>query len=114
MLVHTPHLQDKYKGTRMILDMVADEPRPCTAPESVLIDHVEEHTVGAAWMRATGWPTLYPTSSAGTPQRAVDIVERFGGERICTDSAAKLGRVPAIGSARVHSGNTYSRPLPRS
>ena len=89
VLVHTPHLQDKYKGTRMILDMIAENGR--VAPERVLIDHVEEHTVGAA-LDAGHWVgmTLYPTTKC-TPQRAADIVERFGGERICANSAADWG-----------------------
>ena len=43
MLIHTPHLEDKYKGTRMIIDMLRGDRR--VSPERVLIDHVEEHTV---------------------------------------------------------------------
>ena len=40
ILIHTP-LEDKYKGTRMIIDMLADDRR--VKPEHVLIDHVQEH-----------------------------------------------------------------------
>ncbi|MEP0844759.1 MAG: TatD family hydrolase [Phycisphaerae bacterium] len=89
ILVHTPHLQDKYKGTRMILDMLAGDAR--IDPRRVLIDHVEEHTVAAA-LDAGHWAgmTLYPTTKC-TPQRAADIVERFGGERLCVNSAADWG-----------------------
>ena len=43
VLVHTPHLADKYPGTRMILDMIRDDRR--IAAERVCIDHVEEHTI---------------------------------------------------------------------
>ncbi len=43
ILIHTPHLEDKYKGTRMIIDMLRGDRR--VQPERVLIDHVEEHTV---------------------------------------------------------------------
>ena len=43
VLVHTPHLADKYQGTRMILDMLRDDQR--IHPERVCIDHVEEHTI---------------------------------------------------------------------
>ncbi|MFM8581863.1 MAG: TatD family hydrolase, partial [Planctomycetaceae bacterium] len=46
ILIHTPHLQDKFKGTRMIVDMLLDDRR--VRPERVLIDHVEEHTVRLA------------------------------------------------------------------
>ncbi len=52
VLIHTPHLQDKYKGTRMIVDMLAE--RSDIPSERVLIDHVEEHTVRLAKRRATG------------------------------------------------------------
>jgi len=38
ILIHTPHLQDKYKGTRMIIDMLTSDSR--IAPGRVLIDHV--------------------------------------------------------------------------
>ena len=27
ILIHTPHLEDKYKGTRMIVDMLKNDPR---------------------------------------------------------------------------------------
>jgi predicted metal-dependent TIM-barrel fold hydrolase len=89
ILVHTPHLQDKYKGTRMILDMVRDQPR--IRAERVLIDHVEEHTIEPA-LEAGHWVgmTLYPTTKC-TPQRAADLVERYGSERICVNSAGDWG-----------------------
>ncbi len=89
ILVHTPHLQDKYKGTRMILDMIADQSR--ITPERVLIDHVEEHTIAPA-LDAGHWVgmTLYPTTKC-TPQRAADMIERFGSECICVNSAGDWG-----------------------
>ena len=43
ILVHTPHLEDKLKGTRLTLDVLKNDPR--IRPERVIIDHVEEHTV---------------------------------------------------------------------
>ena len=43
ILVHTPHLEDKLKGTRLILDVLKSDRR--IRPERVIIDHVEEHTV---------------------------------------------------------------------
>ena len=46
ILIHTPHLEDKYKGTRMIVDMLKNDKR--IKPERVCIDHVEEHTVRLA------------------------------------------------------------------
>src|SRR5919199_770494 len=46
ILIHTPHLEDKYKGTRMIVDMLKGDRR--VKPQRVCIDHVEEHTVRLA------------------------------------------------------------------
>jgi uncharacterized protein len=89
VLVHTPHLVDKYQGTRMILDMVKDEPR--IAPERVLIDHVEEHTIRPA-LDAGHWVgmTLYPITKC-TPARAADMIEMYGSDRIMVNSAGDWG-----------------------
>src|SRR5438093_1187364 len=46
ILVHTPHLEDKLKGTRLIVDLLKSDTR--IRPERVIIDHVEEHTVRLA------------------------------------------------------------------
>lgn len=89
ILIHTPHLEDKYQGTRMILDMLKADSR--LDPGRVLVDHVEEHTIGA--VREAGfWAgmTLYPVSKC-TPARAVDMIERFGPERLCVNSAGDWG-----------------------
>jgi predicted metal-dependent TIM-barrel fold hydrolase len=90
VLVHTPHLVDKYKGTRMILDMVR-EYRDAIAPERVCIDHVEEHTIKPA-LDAGHWVgmTLYPTTKC-TPARAADLIEVYGTERILVNSAGDWG-----------------------
>lgn len=90
ILIHTPHLEDKYKGTRMIIDMLKGDKR--VNPERVLIDHVEEHTVRHAldngfWCAMT----LYPTTKC-TPQRAADIIEMVGTERIMCNSAGDWGK----------------------
>ncbi|MCH7873658.1 MAG: TatD family hydrolase [Planctomycetes bacterium] len=89
ILVHTPHLADKYRGTRMILDILSGDLR--VRPERVLIDHVEEHTIKPA-LDAGFWVgmTLYPVSKC-TPDRAVDMIERFGTERIMANSAGDWG-----------------------
>ena len=88
VLIHTPHLQDKYQGTRMILDMLADH---LINRERVLVDHVEEHTIGAV-LDAGYWAgmTLYPVTKC-TPSRAVDMIEKFGAERLCVNSAGDWG-----------------------
>ena len=86
VLIHTPHLEDKLKGTRIIMDMILSEPR--IKPERVLIDHAEEHTIGE--IREKGFwygLTLYPHSK-GSPERAVDAVEIYGPDRVCINSSA--------------------------
>lgn len=89
VLVHTPHLADKYQGTRMILDMVRDQRG--LDPGRVLIDHVEEHTVRPA-LEAGHWVgmTLYPITKC-TPARAADLIETFGVERVMVNSAGDWG-----------------------
>ena len=89
VLIHTPHLQDKYKGTRMIIDMLREQSG--VAPGRICIDHVEEHTVRLA--REGGYwcgMTLYPTTKC-TPSRAADIIERYGTDRIMVNSAGDWG-----------------------
>jgi predicted metal-dependent TIM-barrel fold hydrolase len=89
VLVHTPHLEDKSKGTRLILDVLKNEPR--IRPERVLIDHVEEHTVKMVLDRGH-WAgmTLYPISKC-TPARAVDILDVHGHDRLWMNSACDWG-----------------------
>ncbi|HEV2968777.1 MAG TPA: metal-dependent hydrolase [Pirellulales bacterium] len=89
ILIHTPHLDDKYKGTRMILDMLADF--RSLDRQRVLVDHVEEHTIRLV-LEQGYWAgmTLYPVSKC-TPERAVDMVEMYGPERLLVNSAGDWG-----------------------
>jgi len=89
ILIHTPHLEDKYLGTRMILDMLADFPK--LDHSRVLVDHVEEHTIRHV-LDAGHWAgmTLYPVSKC-TPARAADMVEMYGPERLLVNSAGDWG-----------------------
>jgi predicted metal-dependent TIM-barrel fold hydrolase len=89
ILIHTPHLEDKRKGTRMILDALANFSR--LNREKVIIDHVEEHT--AALVLDQGYwagMTLYPESKC-TPNRAIDMLETLGTERLWLNSACDWG-----------------------
>jgi predicted metal-dependent TIM-barrel fold hydrolase len=89
ILVHTPHLEDKLKGTRLILAALKNDRR--IQPDRVIIDHVEEHTLRL--VREAGfWAglTLYPESKC-TPARAVDMLEVFGTDRIWMNSACDWG-----------------------
>jgi uncharacterized protein len=89
ILIHTPHLEDKYLGTRMILDMLIGDSR--IDRNRVLVDHVEEHTIRPV-LEAGFWAgmTLYPVTKC-TPERAADMVERYGPERLCVNSAGDWG-----------------------
>lgn len=86
--VHTPHLEDKHKGTRVIVDALLEYGLD---PGRVLIDHAEEHTVemilgNGFW---TGL-TLYPQTKV-SPERAIDMLEMHGPERVCVASACDWG-----------------------
>ena len=89
ILVHTPHLEDKLKGTRLILDALKSDQR--IKPGRVIIDHVEEHTIQLV-LDAGMWAgmTLYPESKC-TPPRAVDMIEVWGNERVWMNSACDWG-----------------------
>jgi hypothetical protein len=89
ILVHTPHLEDKLKGTRLIVDALKGDRR--IKPERVIIDHVEEHTIALA-LDAGFWAgmTLYPDSKCSAA-RAVDMIETYGTERLWMNSACDWG-----------------------
>lgn len=89
ILIHTPHLADKYQGTRMILDMLNGDSR--IDRKRVLVDHVEEHTIQAV-LDAGYWAgmTLYPVTKC-TPERAADMIEKFGPDRLLANSAGDWG-----------------------
>jgi hypothetical protein len=89
ILVHTPHLEDKFKGTRLIVDLLRSDTR--INPSRVIIDHVEEHTVKLV-LDAGMWAgmTLYPDSKC-TPARAVDMIEMHGNERVWMNCACDWG-----------------------
>jgi len=89
ILVHTPHLEDKLKGTRLIIDVLKSDSR--IKAERCIIDHVEEHTVQMV-LDAGFWAgmTLYPESKC-TAARASDIIEMYGNERLWMNSACDWG-----------------------
>jgi uncharacterized protein len=98
ILIHTPHLEDKYKGTRVIVETLASDRR--VTPDRVLVDHAEEHTLPIIQERGF-WAgiTLYPQTKV-SPQRAVDMIEVFGSDRICVASACDWG--PSAPTAVAH------------
>lgn len=88
ILIHTPHLQDKVRGTNRTLAVLRNLN---VNPERVWIDHVEEHTIRKP-LDAGYWVgfTLYPITKC-TPRRAVDMLEMYGRERILVNSSADWG-----------------------
>lgn len=87
--IHTPHLEDKHKGTRLIVEALLSYRQ--LDPSRVMVDHAEEHTIemildNGFW---TGL-TLYPQTKV-SPERAIDIFERYGAERIICASACDWG-----------------------
>ena len=89
VLIHTPHLEDKLKGTRLILDSLGNFSK--LDRNKVIIDHVEEHTV-APVLESGYWAgmTLYPHSKCSL-DRAIDILEIHGPEHLWMNSACDWG-----------------------
>ncbi len=87
--IHTPHLEDKWKGTKVIVETLAADDR--IDPARVMVDHAEEHTIEMILEQGfwTGL-TLYPTTKV-SPGRAVDMIEIHGPDRICVASACDWG-----------------------
>ncbi|MGI9174518.1 MAG: TatD family hydrolase [Rhodothermales bacterium] len=90
ILIHTPHLEDKYKGTKTIVNTLVQDGR--VRPERIAVDHVEEHTVEMVLSEGF-WAgiTLYPITKC-SPARAIDMIEMYGHERIYVASACDWGR----------------------
>jgi len=87
VLIHLPHVE-KLKGTERTLALVRDFGFP---EEQVLVDHNTEETIPL--VKETGcWAghTIY-TRTKLTPERAADILDRFGTERMLINSAADWG-----------------------
>jgi len=95
ILIHTPHLEDKYKGTKVTIDGLQKFKN--MDPSRVLIDHAEEHTVEMILSEGfyTGL-TLYPNTKVSLA-RACDIVERYGPDRVIVNSACDWG--PSVPTA---------------
>jgi predicted metal-dependent TIM-barrel fold hydrolase len=86
--VHTPH-RDKAAGTRRSLDVVRGAG---LAPELVVIDHLNEMTVGmvaesGCWMGFS----IYPDTKMD-PDRMVAILRTYGTDRVLVNSAADWGK----------------------
>jgi len=87
VMVHSPH-RDKKRGIVRSLDLARQVGLPMT---KLVIDHNNEETV-ADTLDAGAWAafTIYPHTKMGS-ERMVEIVSRYGPERILVDSSADWG-----------------------
>jgi hypothetical protein len=87
VMVHSPH-RDKKRGILRSLDVAAE----CGVPMGkLIIDHNNEETVEDTLGRGA-WAafTIYPNTKMGS-QRMVEIVRKYGPERVIVDSSADWG-----------------------
>lgn len=87
VMVHTPH-RDKKRGTSRSMDIAIEQGLD---PTRIVIDHNNEETVQEVLDRGF-WAafTLYPHTKMGN-ERMVEIVRKYGSERIFCDSSADWG-----------------------
>lgn len=87
VMIHTPH-RDKKQGTTRSMDVVLEHGLD---PTRVTIDHNNEETVQEVLDRGF-WAafTLYPKTKMGN-ERMVEVVRKFGSDRIIVDSSADWG-----------------------
>ena len=85
--VHTPH-RDKKKGTELSMAIALEHG---IDPSMVIIDHNNEETVESVLDQGF-WAafTIYPFTKMGN-ERMVEIVKKYGSERIMVNSAADWG-----------------------
>lgn len=94
-LVHTPH-RDKLAGTARTLDVVRASG---IAPHMVAVDHLNETNAGmvkdaGAWLGFS----IYPDTKMDEA-RMVEILRRYGTERVLVNSAADWGRSDPLKTA---------------
>ncbi len=87
VMIHTPH-RNKKQGTSRSMDVCLEHG---LLPSKVVVDHNNEETVQEVLDRGF-WAafTIYPNTKMGN-ERMVDIVRKYGPERIIVDSAADWG-----------------------
>ncbi|MBA3939314.1 MAG: TatD family hydrolase [Planctomycetes bacterium] len=87
VMIHTPH-RDKKKGTSLSMDICLEH--GLTAGQ-VVVDHNNEETVKECLDRGF-WAafTIYPKTKMGN-ERMVEVVRKYGRERIIVDSSADWG-----------------------
>lgn len=87
VMVHSPH-RDKKRGVLLSLEIAQEHGLPM---ERLVIDHNTEETIDDT-LRFGAWAafTLYPHTKMDS-DRMVEIVKKYGSERIIVDSSADWG-----------------------
>jgi predicted metal-dependent TIM-barrel fold hydrolase len=87
VMIHTPH-RNKKAGTSRSMDICEEHG---LAPGMVVVDHNNEETVQECLDRGF-WAafTIYPKTKMGN-ERMVEVVRRYGSNRIIVDSSADWG-----------------------
>jgi predicted metal-dependent TIM-barrel fold hydrolase len=87
VMIHTPH-RDKKRGTSRSMDVCLEHG---LTPPQVIVDHNNEETVKEVLDRGF-WAafTIYPKTKMGN-ERMVEVVRKYGSERIIVDSSADWG-----------------------
>ena len=106
VLVHTPH-RDKKEGTKYIIQIIQEMG---VDQKMVLIDHNTEETLPVVLNESDcmAGHSIYPNTKM-TEDRMVELVKRFGSERIVINSAANWGvsdplKVPSTARAMREAG----------
>lgn len=87
VLVHTPH-RNKKEGTSKSMDVCMEMGMD---PSQVIIDHCNEETVEEVLDRGFWCAfSIYPNTKMGN-ERMVEVVKKYGHQRIIIDSAADWG-----------------------
>ncbi len=105
VMVHSPH-RDKKRGIQRSLSVAKEYGQPMA---KLVIDHNNEETVQDV-LDAGAWAafTIYPHTKMGS-ERMVEIVRKYGPERIIVDSSADWGisdplSVPKTAALMLRSG----------
>lgn len=87
VMVHSPH-RDKKRGIIRSLDVAREIGVPMN---KIIIDHNNEETVDIV-LESGAWAafTIYPNTKMGS-SRMVEVVRKYGSERIIVDSSADWG-----------------------
>jgi len=93
VMVHSPH-RDKKRGIQRSLAVAKEVGQPMA---KLVIDHNNEETVELT-LAAGAWAafTIYPHTKMGS-ERMVEIVKKYGSERVIVDSSADWGVSDPLG-----------------